>query len=272
MSTCASTFSRLTYVLFSSFLSSPSSPSNCLYCRPRPNVAPLPRSRALPPAVPTVYDPRDDSHQDVFRWILTRTNARYHTAIIGEGKLSLGTMYIMPAPHYITPHCSSKFNRTILLPLPPSLPPSLAISLSVSKLIVWRISFFVQDVSSTAQQHLLYTRFQSVSHQLAPLLSELERRAASHPDQLSALLQVCFVSTLVLTRFLVAFIPVGAFVGHTPSSCAFFSTSVWLLSVDDEMCYYQCLPICILCVRSRNATRRGLQRGKGSWSEGWWKK
>lgn len=39
--------------------------------------------------------------------------------------------------------------------------------------------------------HLLYTRFNSVSHQLAPLLSELERRATAHPDELSALLAEC---------------------------------------------------------------------------------
>ncbi|EIM86340.1 uncharacterized protein STEHIDRAFT_121336 [Stereum hirsutum FP-91666 SS1] len=39
-----------------------------------------------------------------------------------------------------------------------------------------------KDVSSIAQHHLLNTRFQFASHQLAPLLSELEQRAASHPD------------------------------------------------------------------------------------------
>ena len=49
----------------------------------------------------------------------------------------------------------------------------------------------MQDVSATAQTHLLYTRFSSVSQQLAPLLSELERRAAAHPDELSALLAEC---------------------------------------------------------------------------------
>lgn len=39
--------------------------------------------------------------------------------------------------------------------------------------------------------HLLYTRFNSVSHQLSPLLGELERRAAAHPDELAALLAEC---------------------------------------------------------------------------------
>lgn len=39
--------------------------------------------------------------------------------------------------------------------------------------------------------HLLYTRFMTVSNQLAPLLGELERRAAAHPDDLSALLTEC---------------------------------------------------------------------------------
>ena len=48
-----------------------------------------------------------------------------------------------------------------------------------------------QDVSTTAQTHLLYTRFQTVSGPLAPLLAELERRAQAHPDELSALLAEC---------------------------------------------------------------------------------
>jgi hypothetical protein len=39
--------------------------------------------------------------------------------------------------------------------------------------------------------HLLYTRFRSVTPQLAPLLSELERRANAHPEDLSALLSEC---------------------------------------------------------------------------------
>ncbi|KAG1812095.1 Sec34-like family-domain-containing protein [Suillus subaureus] len=48
-----------------------------------------------------------------------------------------------------------------------------------------------KDVSSTAQMHLLYTRFRSVTSQLSPLLSELERRAEAHPEDLSALLSEC---------------------------------------------------------------------------------
>ncbi|KZP22300.1 Sec34-domain-containing protein [Athelia psychrophila] len=48
-----------------------------------------------------------------------------------------------------------------------------------------------KDVSQTAQMHLLYTRFKSVSNRLAPLLGELERRAAAHPEELSALLSEC---------------------------------------------------------------------------------
>jgi hypothetical protein len=39
--------------------------------------------------------------------------------------------------------------------------------------------------------HLLYTRFKSVSPQLAPLIGELERRAQAYPDTLSALLSEC---------------------------------------------------------------------------------
>ena len=50
---------------------------------------------------------------------------------------------------------------------------------------------FAQDVSSTAQMHLLYTRFTTVSTQLAPLLGEVERRARSHPEDLAALLAEC---------------------------------------------------------------------------------
>ncbi|KZT04128.1 Sec34-domain-containing protein [Laetiporus sulphureus 93-53] len=48
-----------------------------------------------------------------------------------------------------------------------------------------------KDVSATAQEHLLYTRFYTVSAQLAPLLSELERRATAHPEELSSLLSEC---------------------------------------------------------------------------------
>lgn len=60
-----------------------------------------------------------------------------------------------------------------------------ALSADVSK----RLS--EKDVSPTAQMHLLYTRFKSVSSQLLPLLAELERRADAHPQELSALLAEC---------------------------------------------------------------------------------
>jgi hypothetical protein len=49
----------------------------------------------------------------------------------------------------------------------------------------------LQDVSDTAQMHLLYTRFTTVAGQLAPLLGEFERRARSHPEELGALLSEC---------------------------------------------------------------------------------
>ncbi|KAF8965587.1 Sec34-like family-domain-containing protein [Flammula alnicola] len=48
-----------------------------------------------------------------------------------------------------------------------------------------------KDISPTAQHHLLYTRFKSVSVKVAPLLGELERRAQSYPDDLGALLAEC---------------------------------------------------------------------------------
>ena len=46
-------------------------------------------------------------------------------------------------------------------------------------------------MSPTAEAHLLYTRFKSVSKKVAPLLGELERRAQAYPDELSALLSEC---------------------------------------------------------------------------------
>jgi hypothetical protein len=39
--------------------------------------------------------------------------------------------------------------------------------------------------------HLLYTRFKTVSTQLAPLLGELDRRAEAYPQELNALLSEC---------------------------------------------------------------------------------
>ncbi|KAI9457417.1 Sec34-like family-domain-containing protein [Russula earlei] len=50
---------------------------------------------------------------------------------------------------------------------------------------------FDQEVSDTAQMHLLYTRFSTVAGQLAPLLGEFERRARAHPEELGALLSEC---------------------------------------------------------------------------------
>ncbi|KAH9987020.1 Sec34-like family-domain-containing protein [Russula compacta] len=50
---------------------------------------------------------------------------------------------------------------------------------------------FDQEVSDTAQMHLLYTRFITVAGQLAPLLAEFERRARAHPEELGALLSEC---------------------------------------------------------------------------------
>ncbi len=56
--------------------------------------------------------------------------------------------------------------------------------------------------------HLLYTRFQTVSGPLAPLLAELERRAQAHPDELSALLAECHTAyfsarkTLLVNRLM----------------------------------------------------------------------
>jgi conserved oligomeric Golgi complex subunit 3 len=44
--------------------------------------------------------------------------------------------------------------------------------------------------------HLLYSKFETTSYQVAPLLAELERRAASHPDDLASLLTECHTSYL----------------------------------------------------------------------------
>ncbi|KAG6873047.1 hypothetical protein C0995_003804 [Termitomyces sp. Mi166 len=60
-----------------------------------------------------------------------------------------------------------------------------ALSVDVSKRL------HEKDVSPTAQMHLLYTRFKTVSSQLLPLLNELERRARSYPQELLALLDEC---------------------------------------------------------------------------------
>ncbi|KAH9952658.1 hypothetical protein BGW80DRAFT_1567900 [Lactifluus volemus] len=59
---------------------------------------------------------------------------------------------------------------------------------------------FEQDVSDTAQMHLLYTRFTTVAGQLAPLLGEFERRAHSHPEELGALLSECHAAYFVARK------------------------------------------------------------------------
>jgi conserved oligomeric Golgi complex subunit 3 len=60
-----------------------------------------------------------------------------------------------------------------------------------------------KGISSTTQTLLLYSKFQSVSAQLAPLLSELERRAAAHPEELAALLNECHGSYFATRKSLV---------------------------------------------------------------------
>jgi len=61
----------------------------------------------------------------------------------------------------------------------------------------------MQDISQTAQSHLLYSKFRSVSSSLAPLLAELEHRALSHPEELSALLGECHASYFAARKALV---------------------------------------------------------------------
>lgn len=60
-----------------------------------------------------------------------------------------------------------------------------------------------QDVSQVAQMHLLYAKFHSGSAQLAPLLAELERRAAAYPDELVSLLGECHASYLTARKGLI---------------------------------------------------------------------
>ena len=59
-----------------------------------------------------------------------------------------------------------------------------------------------QDISETAKTHLLYTRFETVGIEVSPLLHELERRARSHPEELSSLLEECQTSYLSSRRSL----------------------------------------------------------------------
>ena len=69
-------------------------------------------------------------------------------------------------------------------------------SVGASELFLLYLIFYLahQDVSDTAQMHLLYTRFITVAGQLAPLLGEFERRARAHPEELGALLSECHVA------------------------------------------------------------------------------
>ncbi|KZV93433.1 Sec34-domain-containing protein [Exidia glandulosa HHB12029] len=88
-----------------------------------------------------------------------------------------------------------------------------------------------KDVSSTSQHHLYYSKFTSVSNQLAPLLAEFERRAHAHPDELMALLTECHNAYFAARRsLLIAKIteevkgldPVGAdLVELTRSGCGY---------------------------------------------------
>ena len=59
-----------------------------------------------------------------------------------------------------------------------------------------------QDVSSTALTHLLYSKFASLSAQVSPLLSEMEGRASSYPDELLSLLAECHTAYLTARRTL----------------------------------------------------------------------
>ncbi|EJU04113.1 Sec34-domain-containing protein [Dacryopinax primogenitus] len=57
-----------------------------------------------------------------------------------------------------------------------------------------------KDISDIAQHHLLYSRFQSVSAQVVPLLRELERHAALHPEDVSSLLTECHTAYFTVRR------------------------------------------------------------------------
>jgi hypothetical protein len=62
----------------------------------------------------------------------------------------------------------------------------------------------MKDVSQIAQHHLLYKRFQSVAPKVHPLLRELERRAATYPEDLSSLLRECYAAYFSARRNLLA--------------------------------------------------------------------
>lgn len=55
-------------------------------------------------------------------------------------------------------------------------------------------------MSDTAQVYLLYSKFATTSYQVAPLLAELERRAAAHPDDLGSLLSECHTAYLTARK------------------------------------------------------------------------
>lgn len=59
-----------------------------------------------------------------------------------------------------------------------------------------------QDISPTALTHLLYPKFASVAAQVSPLLSEMERRASSYPDELLSLLAECHAAYVAARRTL----------------------------------------------------------------------
>jgi hypothetical protein len=66
------------------------------------------------------------------------------------------------------------------------------------------LNTFLQDISQTAQYHLLYTRFLSVAPKIHPLLRELERRAVVYPQDLSSLLSECSTAYFAARRSLLA--------------------------------------------------------------------
>lgn len=51
-------------------------------------------------------------------------------------------------------------------------------------------------MSDTAHLHLLYSKFNTASTQVASLLAELEKRAKKYPDELGSLLAECHTAYL----------------------------------------------------------------------------
>ena len=89
-----------------------------------------------------------------------------------------------------------------------------------------------KDVSAIAQQHLLYTRFVSVSSQLAPLLGEFERRAQTHPEELSALLAECHTAYFTARKSLLVNRLINEIKGLDPTR----TELVELVSTSSEQC------------------------------------